>query len=95
MDDSPENPTTVAGGMSLLDEDLLQNILEKLPAKSFASAACVNRSWNGTCGRILSHPKLCSAVSLNPSVPVLPLSLFLSLSLSLSLSVCLSNVFVG
>lgn len=69
MDDPPENTTTDAGGISQLDDDLLQNILEKLPAKSFASAACVSRSWNGTCSRILSHPKLCSAFSLNPSLP--------------------------
>ncbi|KAJ8422700.1 hypothetical protein Cgig2_031934 [Carnegiea gigantea] len=66
MDDSPENTTTV---IPQLDDDLLQSILEKLPAKSFASAACVSRSWNGTCNRILSHPKLCSTFSLNPSLP--------------------------
>ncbi|KAL7099310.1 hypothetical protein ACP275_09G075700 [Erythranthe tilingii] len=49
-----------------LGEDLIQNILNRLPAKSFASAACVSRSWNSICNRVLSSPKLSSAVSFNP-----------------------------
>ncbi|RDX96941.1 F-box/LRR-repeat protein [Mucuna pruriens] len=54
--------------LSMLNEDLLQNILARLPALPFASAACVNKSWNFLCNRILSRPKLSSALSLNPSL---------------------------
>ncbi|KAI4336339.1 hypothetical protein L6164_014877 [Bauhinia variegata] len=55
--------------IALISEDVLHNILAKLPAPSFASAACVNKSWNRICNRILSRPKLSSALSLNPSLP--------------------------
>ncbi|KAL2515064.1 F-box domain [Forsythia ovata] len=52
-----------------IGEDLIQNILCRLPASSFASAACVSRSWNSICNRILfSFPKLSSALSFNPSL---------------------------
>ncbi|XP_057804838.1 F-box/LRR-repeat protein At5g63520 isoform X2 [Salvia miltiorrhiza] len=51
-----------------LGDDLMQNILTRLPALSFASAACVSRSWNSLCHRVLSVPKLCSAVSFNPTL---------------------------
>jgi len=61
--------------LSMLNEDLLQNILARLPALPFASAACVSKAWNSLCNRILSRPKLSSALSLNPSLPV---RLFLS-----------------
>ncbi|OMO84148.1 hypothetical protein CCACVL1_10977 [Corchorus capsularis] len=54
-------------GFNLMNDDLLQNILSRLPATSFASAACVSKSWNAVCTRILSRPKLSSAVSLNRS----------------------------
>ncbi|XP_027332897.1 F-box/LRR-repeat protein At5g63520 [Abrus precatorius] len=54
--------------LSVLNEDLLQNILARLPALPFASAACVSKSWNSLCNRILSRPKLSSALSLNPSL---------------------------
>ncbi|XP_027076365.2 F-box/LRR-repeat protein At5g63520-like [Coffea arabica] len=60
-----------AGGSNIDDAigiDLLHNIISRLPATSFASAACVNRSWNSICSRILSYPKLSSAISLNPSL---------------------------
>ena len=68
-----------AGQISAIDindinEDLLHKILAKLPARSFASAACVSRSWNRICNRILSRPKLSSALSLNPSLPVSSIS---------------------
>ncbi|KAL1204002.1 F-box/LRR-repeat protein [Cardamine amara subsp. amara] len=49
-----------------MNEDLLNNILLRLPAKSFAFASCVNRSWNRVSNRILSRPKLISAFSQNP-----------------------------
>ncbi|XP_021905655.1 F-box/LRR-repeat protein At5g63520 [Carica papaya] len=54
-------------GFALINEDLLQNILSRLPARSFSYAACVSKSWNIVCNRILSRPKLLSAFSLNPS----------------------------
>ncbi|KAG8652684.1 F-box/LRR-repeat protein At5g63520 [Manihot esculenta] len=57
-----------ASGFSLVSEDVVENILSRLPALSFASAACVSRCWNKVCGRILSKPKLASALSLNPSL---------------------------
>ncbi|XP_059661668.1 F-box/LRR-repeat protein At5g63520 isoform X2 [Cornus florida] len=57
-------------GIDLIGEDLLQTVLSRLPALSFASAACVSRSWNTVCKRILSRPKLSSALSLNPSLQV-------------------------
>ncbi|KAM7483466.1 hypothetical protein LguiB_008049 [Lonicera macranthoides] len=58
------------GGSSidLIGEDLLHNILSRLPALSFASASCVSRAWNLVCDRLLSRPKLLSALSLNPSL---------------------------
>ncbi|KAK1428530.1 hypothetical protein QVD17_17365 [Tagetes erecta] len=49
-------------------EDLLQIIVAKLPALPFASAACVSRSWNCVCGRVLSRPKLSSACSVKPTL---------------------------
>uniref|UniRef100_M4EK99 F-box domain-containing protein n=1 Tax=Brassica campestris TaxID=3711 RepID=M4EK99_BRACM len=49
-----------------MNDDLLQNILLRLPAKPFAFASCVNRSWNIVCNRILSRPKMVSAFSRNP-----------------------------
>ncbi|ESW09893.1 hypothetical protein PHAVU_009G165200 [Phaseolus vulgaris] len=55
--------------LSMLNEDLLQNILARLPALPFASAACVSKAWNSLCNRILSRPKLSSALSINPSLP--------------------------
>ncbi|KAF7834000.1 F-box/LRR-repeat protein [Senna tora] len=56
-------------GFDGLTEDLLFNILARLPAQSFASAACVTKSWNHICKRVLSRPKLASALSLKPSLP--------------------------
>ena len=66
----------------LINDDVLQKILEKLPALSFASAACVSKTWNQLCNRILSRPKISSALSLNPSPHVI-LPIYPSLSLSL------------
>ncbi|KAF5732229.1 hypothetical protein HS088_TW18G00920 [Tripterygium wilfordii] len=64
---TPKLPTK---GIALMNEDLLQNVLYRLPAVSFASAACVSKSWNQLCNRILSRPKLASALSMNPSKQV-------------------------
>ena len=69
----------------LINDDVLQKILEKLPALSFASAACVSKTWNQLCNRILSRPKISSALSLNPSPNVI-LPIYPSLSLSLTSS---------
>lgn len=56
---------------SLADcEDVLHNILSRLPAKSFASAACVNKSWNCVCNSILSRPRIASACSFKASAPI-------------------------
>ncbi|KAJ4974526.1 hypothetical protein NE237_007700 [Protea cynaroides] len=49
-----------------IGEYILRDILSRLPATSFAFAACVNRSWNRVCNQILSRPKLLSGLSLNP-----------------------------
>ncbi|KAI7732308.1 hypothetical protein M8C21_010047, partial [Ambrosia artemisiifolia] len=62
---------TLQSGTTTIDnvgEDLLQNIVARLPALSFASVACVSRSWNLVCSRILCRPKLSSACSFNPSL---------------------------
>ncbi|KAL8226058.1 hypothetical protein R6Q57_018615 [Mikania cordata] len=56
--------------IDLIGEDLLENIVARLPAISFASAACVSRSWNHVCDRVLCRPKLASACSYNPSLQV-------------------------
>ncbi|KAK3439739.1 hypothetical protein EUGRSUZ_B00095 [Eucalyptus grandis] len=58
------------GGVASMSEDLLANIVRRLPATSFAAAACVCTSWRRACSQILSRPKLASALSLNPSAPI-------------------------
>ncbi|KAJ6358672.1 hypothetical protein OIU76_000401 [Salix suchowensis] len=55
-------------GFSLVDEKIVKNILSRLPALTFANAACVNRRWYKICSQILKRPKLASALSLNPSL---------------------------
>ncbi|MED6172692.1 hypothetical protein PIB30_052322 [Stylosanthes scabra] len=62
------NATGNGGSFGSVNDDLLQNILARLPARSFASAACVSKSWSSVCNRILTRPKLSSALSLNPSL---------------------------
>ncbi|KAK9045925.1 hypothetical protein V6N11_051828 [Hibiscus sabdariffa] len=57
------------GGFATASDDILRNILFRLPASSFASAACVNNSWNKVCDTVLACPKLATALSLNPSLP--------------------------
>ncbi|KAL9994939.1 putative F-box domain, FIST domain, F-box-like domain superfamily protein [Helianthus debilis subsp. tardiflorus] len=63
----PPSNTETPATIDLIGEDLLHNIVARLPATSFASAACVSRSWNLVCERVLSRPKLASACSFNPS----------------------------
>ncbi|KAB5532160.1 hypothetical protein DKX38_018830 [Salix brachista] len=55
-------------GFSLVDEKIVKNILSRLPALTFANAACVNKHWYKICSQILKRPKLASALSLNPSL---------------------------
>lgn len=66
MEESPAKSTEGGGRFSLIGEDIHQDILSRLPATTFASAACVSRSWSFLCNRILTRPKLLSALSLNP-----------------------------
>ncbi|KAJ0705483.1 putative F-box domain-containing protein [Helianthus annuus] len=67
----PELPSSrIATTIDHVGEDLLQNIFGRLPALSFASAACVSRSWNLVCNHILCCPKLSSACLVNPSLQV-------------------------
>lgn len=61
----------------MINDDLLLNILSRLPAVSFASAACVNKYWNRICNRVLSRPKLATALSFNPSPEVFDLFIYL------------------
>ncbi|KAJ0613823.1 putative F-box domain-containing protein [Helianthus annuus] len=63
----PPSNTETPATIDLIGEDLLHNIVARLPATSFASAACVSRSWNLVCERVLSRPKLASACSFNRS----------------------------
>lgn len=64
-------------GIAMIGDDDLHNILSKLPALSFASAACVSKSWNTICNRILfSRPKLSSALSVHHSPHVIMHTLF-------------------
>ncbi|XLS61654.1 hypothetical protein HN51_015882 [Arachis hypogaea] len=58
------------GSFDSVNEYLLRNILARLPARWFASAACVSKSWSSVLNRILTRPKLSSALSLNPSLSV-------------------------
>ncbi|KAL5543880.1 hypothetical protein UlMin_007664 [Ulmus minor] len=46
-----------------LTDYLFHNALSKLPAMSFASAACDSKSWNRICNHVLSRSKLTSALS--------------------------------
>ncbi|XP_050225671.1 F-box/LRR-repeat protein At5g63520 [Mercurialis annua] len=57
-------------GFNSINEDIVEKILTKLPALALASAACVCKSWHLSSNRILSRPKLASAISLNPSLDV-------------------------
>ncbi|XP_048136768.1 F-box/LRR-repeat protein At5g63520 isoform X2 [Rhodamnia argentea] len=57
-------------GMASMSEDLMANIVGRLPAVSFAAAACVCKSWRRVCSQVLSRPKLASALSLNPSAHI-------------------------
>ncbi|WCJ36283.1 F-box/LRR-repeat protein At5g63520 [Euphorbia peplus] len=55
-------------GFSNVSEDVMENILSRLPAPAFSSAACVNKCWNNVCSRILTKPKFASALSLKPNL---------------------------
>lgn len=53
-----------------VSDDILTNIMSRLPAKPFAAAACVNHSWNRISDHILSRPRLTSGLSLAESPEV-------------------------
>ena len=53
-----------------VSDDILTNIMSRLPAKPFAAAACVNHLWNRISDRILSRPRLTSGISLAESPEV-------------------------
>ncbi|KAJ6386822.1 hypothetical protein OIU78_016700 [Salix suchowensis] len=65
MEEKPKELKTPMTSFASINEDLVQNIVRRLPASSFASAACVSKSWNQICNQILSKPKFASAFSLN------------------------------
>lgn len=59
------------GGGSMpncLGDDVINDIMKRLPARSMACAACVCRSWRNHAAKILSTPKLISALSQNPQL---------------------------
>ncbi|XP_021818333.1 F-box/LRR-repeat protein At5g63520-like [Prunus avium] len=57
------------GVFSPAHDDVSVNILARPPAVSFASsAACVGKTWNQSCNKILSRPQFSSALSLNPDL---------------------------
>ncbi|KAF9671728.1 hypothetical protein SADUNF_Sadunf12G0078500 [Salix dunnii] len=65
MEEKPKELKAPMTSFASINEDLVQNILRRLPASSFASAASVSKSWNQICNQILSKPKFASAFSLN------------------------------
>lgn len=65
MEEKPKELKTPMTSFASINEDLVQNIVRRLPASSFASAARVSKSWNQICNQILSKPKFASAFSLN------------------------------
>lgn len=44
------------GVFSRVDDEILQDILGRLPGVEFSSAAGVNTNWNKNCGQMLSRP---------------------------------------
>ncbi|KAJ6882515.1 hypothetical protein NC651_028953 [Populus alba x Populus x berolinensis] len=70
MEEKPKEPKMTMTSFASINEDLVQNIIKRLPASSFASAACVSKSWNQICNQILAKPKFASAFSLNPNEKV-------------------------
>ncbi|KAJ0111308.1 hypothetical protein Patl1_01241 [Pistacia atlantica] len=62
---SSNNNYKTESELVLKNEGLLYSILCKLPARSFASSACVCKTWHKVCNQILARPKIASAFSLN------------------------------
>ncbi|CAN6578594.1 unnamed protein product [Malus baccata var. baccata] len=58
------------GVFSRVDDEILQNILGRLPGVEFSSAVGVNANWNKNFGQMLSRPKFSSALSLKPDLHV-------------------------
>ncbi|KAJ6748387.1 F-BOX ONLY PROTEIN 22 [Salix purpurea] len=65
MEEKPKELKTPLTSFASINEDLVKNIVRRLPASSFASAARVSKSWNQICNQILSKPKFASACSLS------------------------------
>ncbi|KAK9107815.1 hypothetical protein Syun_023826 [Stephania yunnanensis] len=63
MEDPPLKKSSEEVGIGSICDDAMQEILSRLPAKSFAYAACVCSCWSRVCARVLSRPKLVSALS--------------------------------
>lgn len=68
MEEPPAKNKQGGGGLSLIGQDIHRDILSRLPAPAFASAACVSRSWSHLCNQILTRPIFLSALSLNPNL---------------------------
>ncbi|KAL6181785.1 hypothetical protein ACLB2K_048434 [Fragaria x ananassa] len=56
----------VVSVFSKVNDDILQNIMGRLPAVAFACSACVSKTWNRNCSSILCRPMFVSAMSVNP-----------------------------
>ncbi|KAF7834001.1 F-box/LRR-repeat protein [Senna tora] len=68
MEAAPPDGDGGAGMINRFNDDVIQNILARLPAATFAAAACVSKKWNRISRQILCRPKLVSALSRNPSL---------------------------
>ncbi|KAJ0231293.1 hypothetical protein HA466_0299590 [Hirschfeldia incana] len=75
-------------------EDILTNIMSRLPAKPFAAAACVNHLWNRVSDCILSRPRLSSGLSLADS-PEVAVDEALEMALSKPIRPHFAIAFVG
>lgn len=65
--------------ISGVSDDILDNIMSRLPAKPFAVAACVSRLWNRVSDSILSRPRLASGLSLAVSPEVRKINIICSI----------------
>ncbi|KAF2579570.1 hypothetical protein F2Q68_00004049 [Brassica cretica] len=77
-----------------VSDDILTNIMSRLPAKPFAAAACVNHLWNRISNRILSRPRLTSGLSLAES-PEIAVDEALEMALSKPIRPHFAIAFVG
>ncbi|XP_024007419.1 F-box/LRR-repeat protein At5g63520 [Eutrema salsugineum] len=78
----------------VVSDDILGNIISRLPAKSFAAAACVNHVWNRVSDLILSRPRLASGLSVAES-PEIAVDEALEMALSKPIRPHFAIAFVG